>query len=170
MFTNARSLIEVARTQNTLLTTAESCTGGLIAAALTDVAGSSDVFMQSVVTYANVSKAALLGVDEAMLEEHGAVSTEVARAMADGATTKLHDVFPEHKGNFLSAAVTGIAGPAGGSDEKPVGLVYVAACLLHQNQLHTVHEEHRFEGDRDAVRSQTVEAALTLMQRLLAVL
>ena len=167
---NASQLIELAVQKNTLLTTAESCTGGLVSAALTDVSGSSEVYMQSVIVYDNASKIALLGVDELLIAQHGAVSAEVARAMADGATTKLHSVFPTHKGNFLSVSVTGIAGPSGESDDKPVGLVYCAASLLHENQLHTVHEEHHFKGNRVAVRGQAVDAALSLMQRLLALL
>ena len=117
IISQAESILTLARNQKFRLVTAESCTGGLIAGALTAVAGSSDVVDRGFVTYSNEAKAEMLGVPTEMLAEHGAVSEPVARAMAYGAlVNSLADV---------SVAVTGIAGPGGGSDEKPVGLVHL---------------------------------------------
>jgi nicotinamide-nucleotide amidase len=137
------------------LATAESCTGGLISAACTDLAGSSDWFERGFVTYSNASKTELLGVDAALIEAHGAVSEPVARAMAFGAI--------RHSAAQVSIAVTGIAGPTGGSAAKPVGTVWFGFSV--QGSLHS--EMQRFDGDRAAVRSQTVAYAL---QRVLALL
>jgi nicotinamide-nucleotide amidase len=138
-----------------MLTTAESCTGGLIAAACTELAGSSDWFERGFVTYSNAAKTELLGVDGALIEQHGAVSEAVARAMAFGAI--------RHSAAQVSIAVTGIAGPSGGSAAKPVGTVWFGFSV--QGQLHS--EMRRFEGDRVAVRAQTVAHAL---QRVLDLL
>jgi nicotinamide-nucleotide amidase len=137
------------------LVTAESCTGGLISAACTDLAGSSDWFERGFVTYSNAAKTELLGVDAALIEAHGAVSEPVARAMAFGAI--------RHSAAQVSIAVTGIAGPSGGSATKPVGTVWFGFSV--QGQLHS--EMLRFVGDRAAVRSQTVTHAL---QRVLLLL
>jgi nicotinamide-nucleotide amidase len=137
------------------LATAESCTGGLISAACTDLAGSSDWFERGFVTYSNAAKTELLGVDATLIEGHGAVSEPVARAMAFGAI--------RHSAAQVSIAVTGIAGPTGGSAAKPVGTVWFGFSV--QGSLHS--EMQRFEGDRAAVRSQTVAYAL---QRVLALL
>jgi len=137
------------------LATAESCTGGLIAAACTAVAGSSDWFERGFVTYSNAAKSDLLGVDAALIAAEGAVSERVARAMAEGALAR--------SPADLTVAVTGIAGPGGGSAGKPVGLVWLA---LAQRGGGTNAERLQLEGDRSAVRAQTVHIALA---RLLAI-
>lgn len=131
---------------------AESCTGGLIAAACTSLAGSSDWFERGFVTYSNAAKAELLGVDPALIRSHGAVSEEVARAMAAGALQRA----PVQ----LTVAVTGIAGPGGAGPGKPVGTVWLAWATAQGVQA----ERLQLAGDRDAVRGATVRAAL---QRLL---
>jgi nicotinamide-nucleotide amidase len=137
------------------LATAESCTGGLISAACTTLAGSSDWFDGGFVTYSNNAKTQQLGVDAQLIAEHGAVSEPVARAMAFGAI--------RHSMAQVSIAVTGIAGPSGGSAVKPVGTVWFGFSI--HGTLHS--EMRRFDGDRAAVREATVRHAL---QRLLALL
>jgi len=132
------------------IATAESCTGGLVAGTLTAIAGSSDVYERGWVTYSNEAKREQLGVSAALLEAHGAVSAEVAEAMAKGA---LHRSKAD-----VAISVTGIAGPGGGSAEKPVGLVYIG--LARKDGWSQV-ERCQFDGDRDAVRAQTVTRALT---------
>jgi nicotinamide-nucleotide amidase len=139
------------------LATAESCTGGLFSALLTEIAGGSKVFTHGFVTYANEAKETMLGVSAADLKQHGAVSETVARAMAEGAL--------EASGVPLSVAITGIAGPGGGSAEKPVGLVHFASA---RRGFSTLHQRFVFSGDRRAVRLQAIEAALELVQRQLA--
>ncbi|MBN8543576.1 MAG: CinA family protein [Alphaproteobacteria bacterium] len=131
------------------LTTDESCTGGLISALLTEIAGSSDVFTHGFVTYANAAKTEL-GVKEALIANHGAVSEEVAKAMAEAALKAAHA--------DIAIAVTGIAGPSGGTAEKPVGLVHVACAVKNK----TTHEKFLFSGDRSAIRLAAVEAALKM--------
>ena len=143
-------LAEAART-HIRLATAESCTGGLIAACLTEIAGSSAVVDRGYVVYDNRAKIEMLGVREATLAEHGAVSEETAREMAGGAIAR--------SGCELAVAVTGIAGPGGGSETKPVGLVHIAAGRRGGAVL---HQRHLFDGDRTAIRLATVEAALSL--------
>src|SRR5262249_13432432 len=113
----AELVLDAARARGATLATAESCTGGMVAAELTAVPGSSDVFLGAAVTYSNQLKHDMVGVPEEVLARHGAVSAEAAAAMADGALTRL--------GADVAVAVTGIAGPGGGTEEKPVGLVYV---------------------------------------------
>ncbi len=135
-----------------MLATAESCTGGLIAAALTGIAGSSDVMERGFVTYSNAAKTELLGVPKALIAAHGAVSAEVASAMASGALR----VAPVD----LAVAVTGIAGPAGGTAEKPVGLVYLG--IARRGQIPRT-EHYIFPGDRATVRRATVLRALELL-------
>lgn len=149
--TRAARLIDLLRSRGEMIATAESCTGGLIAAALTDIAGSSDAVFGGYVTYDNRAKIEMIGVDEALIERWGAVSESVARAMADGAR-ETADV-------EVSLAVTGIAGPGGGSSEKPVGLVYLACATAGGTRV----IEKRF-GDigRQRVREATVIAALDL--------
>lgn len=149
---DAEAVLAACRDAGLKLATAESCTGGLISGCLTAVAGSSDVFERGFVTYTNEAKCELLGVDPAQVEALGAVSEEVARAMAEGA---LKNSLAQ-----ISVAVTGIAGPTGGSDDKPVGLVHMAAA---REGAETRHARHVFSGDRDAVRSQTVSAALEML-------
>lgn len=153
----AELLLDVARANNAKLVTAESCTGGLIAGALTAIAGSSDVVDRGFVTYSNDAKAEMLGVPDAMLHEHGAVSEQVARAMAYGALL--------NSTAEASVAVTGIAGPGGGSAEKPVGLVFIAAAR-RRNSVVRVRREV-FPGDRSAVRRATVLSALDLLSSIL---
>ena len=138
------------------LATAESCTGGMIAAACTDLAGSSDWFERGFVTYSNEAKTELLGVDAALIAAHGAVSEVVARAMAFGAV--------RHSRAQVSVAVTGIAGPGGGSTDKPVGTVWFGFMV---DGLLTGETRH-FEGDRAAVRAATVRYAIARLVELLA--
>jgi nicotinamide-nucleotide amidase len=138
-----------------MLATAESCTGGMIAAACTDLAGSSDWFERGFVTYSNAAKTELLDVDAALIEANGAVSEVVARAMAFGAV--------RHSQARVSVAVTGIAGPTGGSQDKPVGTVWFG--FMVDGRL--TSETRRFDGDRAAVRRATVDHAFdALLLRL----
>jgi len=148
----ARRVLERCRARKLMLATAESCTGGMIAAALTDIAGSSDVVERGFVTYSNAAKTELLGVPAALIARLGAVSEEVARAMASGALA--------HAPVDLAVAVTGIAGPGGGSAEKPVGLVHFGLARRRQS---VRAEHHVFPGDRDAVRRATVMRALEML-------
>lgn len=156
LLTRAEQLLADARAKKLKIATAESCTGGLIAGLLTEIAGSSDVFERGFVTYSNRAKQELIGVPDALLIRHGAVSEEVARAMAQGALI--------HSGADLAVAVTGIAGPGGGSAEKPVGLVHIAAA---RKGAEVIHRECRF-GDigRHAIRIATVDAALEILSAL----
>jgi nicotinamide-nucleotide amidase len=135
------------------LATAESCTGGMIAARLTDIAGSSDVVERGFVTYSNEAKSELLGVPMDLIARVGAVSEEVARAMAEGALA--------HSRADVAVAATGIAGPGGATPTKPVGLVHLACA---RRGAATVHERHVFAGDRAAVRAASVEAAFVLLR------
>jgi len=150
----AHAIVEAAQDKRLTLTTAESCTGGLIAACLTEVAGASTVFMRGFVTYANVAKTDQLGVPADMIAEHGATSEEVARAMAEGAL--------ERARADIAVSATGIAGPGGGTPTKPVGLVHMAAARRGGD---TLHRADQFAGDRQAVRGQAVDAALALLLR-----
>lgn len=155
--TAAADLLARARAAGLTIATAESCTGGLIAGTLTEIAGSSAVVDRGFVTYSNAAKTEMLGVDADLIESRGAVSREVALAMVEG-------VFAMSPVD-LAVAVTGIAGPGGGSAEKPVGLVHLAAGRRGHDP---VHIERRF-GDigRAAVRTATVAAALDLVAGLL---
>ena len=137
------------------VTCAESCTGGMIAATLVNVAGVSDVFMESYVTYANASKHKLIGVEEETLETFGAVSRQVAEQMAKGAA--------KAASAQAAVAVTGIAGPDGGTPDKPVGLVYIGCFVAGK----TVVTENHFDGSRMEIRKQTTQAALTLLYNCL---
>ena len=150
----AAALLDLCRANQLRLATAESCTGGLIAALLTETAGSSDVFERGFVTYSNAAKAELLGVPAAVIEAHGAVSELVARAMAEGALSS--------SAADLAVAVTGVAGPGGGSAAKPVGLVHLAVAV-HEGA--TTHRRHEF-GDigRAAVREATAQAAMEMLK------
>ncbi len=149
--TTAGKLVEVLGQGKKTCATAESCTGGGVAHAITSVPGSSAVFAGGVVSYANSVKRDVLGVPEKTLAEHGAVSSECAVAMADGVRRLL--------GTDMAVSLTGIAGPSGGSAEKPVGLVWFAVSCASG----TVAEKQIFGGDRDAVRSAAVEHALQLL-------
>jgi nicotinamide-nucleotide amidase len=149
-------VLALCREQGLTLGTAESCTGGLVAARLTSVPGSSDVFRGSIIAYADDIKQRELGVTPELLEVHGAVSGEVAAAMAEGARQRL--------GVDVAVAVTGIAGPGGGTTEKPVGLVHLHAALPGEEKA------QRFElpGEREWIRTRTAAAALHLLRRVLA--
>ena len=148
-------LAQALKTQGAMMATAESCTGGLIAACCTGLSGSSDWFERGFVTYSNAAKTEQLGVPAALIEAHGAVSEPVARAMALGAVA--------HSRAQASVAVTGVAGPTGGSADKPVGLVWFGWAVGEQAWT----ECRRFDGDRDAVRAATVRHGLQgLLQRL----
>ena len=137
--------------------TAESCTGGLLAAVLTEIAGSSDVLERGFVTYSNAAKQQELGVAGELLARHGAVSAEVAQAMAAGALARA--------GADVAISITGIAGPGGGSAAKPVGLVYLGAASIGRP---ATHAEYRF-GDigRAAIRQKSIEAAFVLLWQAL---
>jgi nicotinamide-nucleotide amidase len=134
------------------IATAESCTGGLIAKCLTDIAGSSDYFERGWVTYSNAAKRAELGVPAALIERHGAVSEAVALAMARGAL--------QRSAARVAIAVTGIAGPAGGTREKPVGTVWIAWGLRRRQRPQVFARLYRFRGGRNAIRRQAAAAAL----------
>ena len=151
----AETLLAAARAKGLKIATAESCTGGLIAGLLTEIPGSSDVVERGFVTYSNDAKEEMLAVSRDLLIAHGAVSEPVARAMVQGAL--------EHSNADIAVAVTGIAGPGGGSDDKPVGLVHIAAARSGT----LVHRECRF-GDigRTGVRLASVEVALELLSQL----
>lgn len=148
----ARRVIAACKAHRLPLATAESCTGGLIAGAITEIAGASDVFERGFVTYTDEAKIELLSVPEEILVGFGAVSEPVARAMAEGAIT--------NSGALVAVAVTGIAGPGGGSPEKPVGLVHLACARRGQP---TLHMREVFPGDRTAIRLATVASALDLV-------
>lgn len=147
----ARGLLAALEARGQTLATAESCTGGLIAAALTAIAGSSSVVMAGFVTYSNAAKARMVGVSDASLAAHGAVSEAVAREMAEGAL--------DRAGVDIALSCTGIAGPGGATPGKPVGLVFIGCA---RRGAATVVERHVFPGDRAAVRAATVAAALRL--------
>jgi nicotinamide-nucleotide amidase len=138
-----------------MICTAESCTGGLIAKSFTDRAGSSDWFERGFVTYSNAAKSDMLAVPESIIDDYGAVSEPVAVAMASGAL--------RHSRADYSIAVTGVAGPAGGSAEKPVGTVWIAVASAEQQQATLYH----FDGDRAAVREATLHQALVDVLKLI---
>ena len=148
----AEALLALLRARGQRVATAESCTGGLIAAALTAVAGSSDVVDRGFVTYSNAAKTEMLGVPAALIEAQGAVSEAVARAMAEGAVARS----PAE----LAVAVTGVAGPGGGTPDKPVGLVWFG---LARREGTCLVEARVFPGDRAAVRLATVRHAFALL-------
>ncbi|ALK09695.1 Nicotinamide-nucleotide amidohydrolase PncC [Blastochloris viridis] len=152
----AARLLDSCRKRGLTVATAESCTGGLVVAALTDIAGSSAVVDRGFITYSNDAKSEMLGVPPGLLAQFGAVSRETATAMAEGALDQsLAD---------LVVAITGIAGPGGGSDEKPVGLVHFAAAKRGGRRLH--HEERFGDIGRAAVRHAAAAVALAMLQDL----
>jgi nicotinamide-nucleotide amidase len=153
----AKELLALCRARKTMLATAESCTGGLIAAVLTEVPGSSDVFECGFVTYSNAAKTEMLGVPAGLIAEHGAVSEAVARAMAEGAL--------QHSRAAVTVAVTGVAGPGGGTEAKPVGLVHLAAASREGPILH--REIRTGDIGRGPIRRATVAEAFALVRRLL---
>ena len=150
-----RQVADLLQNSSQMLATAESCTGGMIAAACTDLAGSSNWFERGFVTYSNAAKTELLGVDAALIVQHGAVSEPVARAMAEGAIA--------HSKAHVSVAVTGVAGPGGGSADKPVGTVWFGWSVGGR----VTSERVLFDGDRAAVRAATVRHALQRLVDLL---
>ncbi len=152
----SRSLLDLCRMRKLTIATAESCTGGLVAGALTDIPGSSDVIDRGFVTYSNDAKRAMLGVEAGTLLNFGAVSKETATAMAVGAL--------ERAGVDLAVAITGIAGPGGATPGKPVGLVHFAAAARDGR---IIHREHRFGAiGRTAVRQRSVVEALRMLMEL----
>jgi nicotinamide-nucleotide amidase len=156
LLSRAANILERARQHGLRIVTAESCTGGLIAGLLTEIPGSSDVFERGFVTYSYQSKEQMLGVSHELLAGHGAVNAETARQMAHGALA--------HSGADLVVAVTGIAGPGGGTSDKPVGLVHIAVGRGGDIRM----EEHRFGNlGRTEIRLKTVAAALSLLETLL---
>lgn len=152
----AERIVARAHERHETIATAESCTGGLIAALITSIAGSSAVFTHGFVTYANEAKTSMIGVSPDLIATYGAVSEPVARAMAEGARNAAH--------SSIAVSATGIAGPGGATAEKPVGLVYLA-CAHAGDETHYV--KHIFSGDRDSVRMQAVLAALALIEQAL---
>ncbi|MGJ4855975.1 CinA family protein [Labrys sp. La1] len=155
-FERAAKVLAACRAKGLMVATAESCTGGLVAGALTAIPGSSDVVDRGFVTYSNEAKAQMLGVSPALIERDGAVSESVAFAMAEGAVL--------HSRAGLAVAVTGVAGPGGGTAAKPVGLVHFAAWSQQGPRLHV---ERRFgQLSRSEIRQQAVEQALDLLLKL----
>lgn len=146
----AKSLLETLERNHVMLATAESCTGGLIAALFTEIPGSSNVFERGFVTYSNEAKQSMLGVPKALLEKYGAVSSEVAIAMAKGAV--------KNSRAKLAISVTGIAGPGGGTADKPVGLVYIAIAGYKE-----AVDKCNFTGTRNDIRFAAVDKALDML-------
>ena len=147
----AETLVSLLRSKGKTVSTAESCTGGLIGASITDIPGASEVFLGGVVSYSNDAKEGILGVSHSVLIEHGAVSEQTARQMVEG-SMRLFD-------SDYAVAVTGIAGPGGATPEKPVGLVYIAVA----DGPRTVVTRNVFKGDRQEVRESTVREACSLL-------
>ncbi|MDR3438286.1 CinA family protein [Telmatospirillum sp.] len=148
----ALQVLDLCAATTTSLTVAESCTGGLVGASLTAIPGSSAWIDRGFITYSNQAKIDLLGVDASLIERFGVVSEDVARAMAEGAL--------DRSAATASVAITGIAGPTGGSPDKPVGLVHIAAA--HRNRV-TLHQRLLLKGDRDEVRHAAALAAMDLL-------
>ncbi|WP_366656307.1 nicotinamide-nucleotide amidohydrolase family protein [Fodinicurvata sp. EGI_FJ10296] len=155
--TAAARVLEICRRAGTMVATAESCTGGLVAASLTSVAGSSSVVDRGFVTYSNDAKTEMLGVDRTLIASHGAVSQEVAAAMAEGALDRSRA--------GLTISITGVAGPGGGTTEKPVGLVWFGAG---RSGFPVTTERFVFSGDRSDIRSAATLYALQLLERTAA--
>lgn len=154
---NAESLLQLCRERGLKIATAESCTGGLVAGLLTSIAGSSDVVERGWVTYSNEAKSSEIGVPAPLITQHGAVSAEVAKAMAEGVLANA----PVQ----LAISVTGIAGPGGATEIKPVGLVFISTA---QSGKSTHVKQYNFCGDRTAVRMASVAAAIQQLRELLA--
>ena len=153
----AAKALDLARAGNVRIATAETCTAGLVSSCLTSVPGASKVFERGFVLYHDSAKATGLGVPESIARTHGAVSAEVTKGLAEGALA--------HSTAGVAVAVTGYAGPGGGNAKNPVGTVYVAAA---RKDADTIVERHLFSGDRDAVRTQAVKAALVVLVRILS--
>lgn len=155
MSTDAQQLGKVLQERGGMLATAESCTGGMIAEQITQIAGASAWFVGGWVTYSNEMKTSQLGVDGSLLETHGAVSWQVAKAMCEGAK--------ERSEATVSISTTGIAGPSGGSEEKPVGIVFVGCSVANETQV----REFRFQGTRDEIRKQVSTTAMNIATSLI---
>ena len=158
LLAQAKQFLDGARAQGLRVVTAESCTGGLIAGLLTEIPGSSDVFDRGFVTYSNGAKTDMLGVGDSLIKKHGAVSKEVAEAMARGAL--------KNSKADVAIAITGIAGPSGGTKQKPVGLVYIATASRHYKD--AVVLQNHFKGKRSAVRVKSVDKSLAVLKKLQA--
>jgi nicotinamide-nucleotide amidase len=152
----AELVLEACRAKGIMLATAESCTGGLIAAALTSIAGSSGVVDRGFVTYSNEAKNQMIGVPMPLIDAHGAISGQVAAAMADGALARSRAA--------IAVSVTGVAGPGGGSTEKPVGLVWFG---LARTGTPAISERRVFPGDRTAIRAAAVAHAFEMIRSVL---
>ena len=146
------AVVELLKKKGLTISTAESCTGGMTAAKLVNIPGASNVFMEGVVTYSNEAKMRLLGVRQETLETFGAVSRETAQEMAEGGV--------KMSGSDICVAITGLAGPGGGTDKKPVGLVFMACCLKGRTEI----REYHFKGNRDKIREQSMMKALDLVR------
>ena len=147
-----KKIIQAAIKKAITIATAESCTGGMVAAALTSVPGASSVFEYGFITYANSAKTKLLGVSDALIKKHGAVSKEVAKAMAEGARKKANAT--------IAISITGIAGPTGGSAAKPIGTVFIAVATPQKTSV----EKHLFSGTRAHIRKQATNQALLFLE------
>src|ERR1700684_3525780 len=152
--TNARLLVDEARERSLRIVTAESCTGGLVSAAITGVSGSSDIFDRGLITYSNRAKQDLLGIAGDLIADYGAVSEPVARMMAEGAL--------ENSNAHVSVAITGVAGPTGGTEMKPVGLVHFATARANQSVMHRV--ERFGEIGREEIQLAAVQIALEMLR------
>ena len=152
IISNAKAVLDLCRGKGLQIATVESCTGGLVCAALTAIAGSSDVVERGFVTYTNQAKSEQVAVPAALIEAYGAVSEAVARAMAEGGVA--------NSDAGIAVAITGVAGPGGGSAAKPVGLVHLACARAGRA---TTHQRHVFPGDRTGVREAAVLAALRMI-------
>jgi nicotinamide-nucleotide amidase len=153
--TNARLLVDEARERSLRIVTAESCTGGLVSAAITAVSGSSDIFDRGLITYSNRAKQELLGIAGDLIADYGAVSEPVARMMAEGAL--------ENSNAHISVAITGVAGPTGGTEMKPVGLVHFATARSNQSVMHRV-ERFGSELDREEIQLAATQIALEMLR------
>ena len=158
--TTAQDVIKAYKKANKKIVTAESCTGGLVAGALTAVAGSSAVVEAGIVTYSNTTKIELLGVDAKVIQEHGAVSEDTVAYMSMGAL--------EFTDADISIAITGIAGPDGSSKDKPVGTVWFGVGVVNGEEIDIHTGQFIFEGDRDDIRMGAVETALTMLKDVIA--
>jgi nicotinamide-nucleotide amidase len=155
IFDDAKRLLAALRAAGAMVATVESCTGGLIAGTLTEVAGSSDVVERGFVTYSNEAKNELVGVPMGLIERYGAVSEPVAIAMAEGGL--------QHSRAHIAVSVTGVAGPGGGSDEKPVGLVHIG-CAVRGGP--TMHQRHVFaDRGRGFIRQRTIDQAFRMVRK-----
>ncbi len=154
LITLAGRLVVKCRKGGIKVVVAESCTGGMVAAAITSIPGSSDIFDRAFITYSNEAKTEMLGVPASLIKKHGAVSAEVAKAMASGALKNSHA--------DRAVSITGIAGPGGGTKIKPVGLVYIG--IAKKKGAAKVYE-YNFSGSRDMVRSQAVKSAFEMLFR-----